>query len=203
MVKPKKASFTLDKILPYLLMTMAVIGMLASFVLTYDKIQVLKDPNYDPACNINPILSCGSVMKTEQASLLGVPNTIFGLVAFSMLFTFGALLASGAVVKKWIWLAAQVAATLGVVFMHYLFFQGVYRINAICPWCFVTWMITIPTFWYITVYNLRHQYLVLPARLSKVSAFIQKYHADILFVWYLIIFGILLEHFWYYWSTLI
>lgn len=203
MAKPQKASLTLDKILPWLLIITAVIGLLASFALTYDKIQVLKDPAYDPGCNINPILSCGSVMKTEQASLLGVPNTIFGLVAFSMLLTFGVLLASGAVFKRWIWLGAQIAATVGVVFMHYLFFQGVYRINAICPWCFVVWMITIPTFWYVTIYNLRHQYLQLPKRLSKVSAFVQKYHADILLVWYLIIFGILLEHFWYYWSTLI
>lgn len=203
MAKPQKASLTLDKILPWLLIITAVIGLLASFALTYDKIQVLKDPAYDPGCNINPILSCGSVMKTEQASLLGVPNTIFGLVAFSMLLTFGVLLASGAVFKRWIWLGAQIAATVGVVFMHYLFFQGVYRINAICPWCFVVWMITIPTFWYVTIYNLRHQYLQLPKRLSKASVFVQKYHADILLVWYLIIFGILLEHFWYYWSTLI
>ena len=203
MLKVRKNDLTLNKVLPYILIAAGIIGIIASFILTYDKIHVLSDTGYEPSCNINPILSCGSVMKTEQASLLGVPNTIFGLIAYSMLLTFGFLLAGGAKVKKWVWIGAQIAATVGLVFMHYLFFQGVYRINAICPWCFVIWMITIPTFWYITLYNLREQNIKLPVRLSKLSAFVQQHHSDILIVWYLIILGILLQHFWYYWSTLL
>lgn len=203
MTKVFKNYKTLDKTLPYILIAVGIIGIIASFSLTYDKIHVLADASYEPSCNMNPILSCGSVMKTEQASLLGVPNTIFGLVAFSMLLTFGVLLAGGARVKRWVWVSAQMAATIGVIFMHYLFFQGVYRINAICPWCFVVWMITIPTFWYITIYNLKERNIKLPERLEPVSVFLQKHHGDILLLWYLIIFGILLQHFWYYWSTLI
>lgn len=198
-----KTRLSIQNILPYVLIVAGNIGIIASFVLTYDKIHVLTDNGYEPSCNINPILSCGSVMKTEQASLLGVPNTVFGLIAFSMLLTFGFLLAGGAKVKKWVWIGAQVAATVGVIFMHYLFFQGVYRINAICPWCFAVWMITIPTFWYITIYNLKKRNIKLPKRLESVSLFVQKHHGDILLVWYLIIFGILLHRFWYYWSTLI
>lgn len=199
----QRGNASLNNVLPYILIVAGIIGIVASFALTYDKIHVLIDKGYEPSCNINPILSCGSVMKTEQASLLGVPNTVFGLIAFSMLLTFGFLLAGGAKVKRWVWIGAQFVATLGVIFMHYLFFQGVYRINAICPWCFIVWMITIPTFWYITLYNLRERNINLPAHLSKISAFMQKHHGDILLFWYLIIFGILLQHFWYYWSTLI
>lgn len=198
-----KPQLTIQKTLPYLLIAVGIIGLIASFVLTYDKIHVLANKDYVPSCNINPILSCGSVMKTEQASLLGVPNTVFGLISFSMLLTFGFLLAGGAKVKKWVWISAQVAATVGVIFMHYLFFQGVFRIHAICPWCFVVWMITIPTFWYITIYNLTERNIKLPKRLEPISLFVQKHHGDILLVWYLIIFGILLQRFWYYWSTLI
>jgi len=203
MLNMNKEQLTLQKVLPYILIVAGIIGIIASFILTYDKLQVLQDTNYQPACNINPVLSCGSVMSTEQATLLGVPNTIFGLIAFSMLFTFGVLLAAGAQVKRWVWWGAQAAALAGVVFMHYLFFQGVYRINAICPWCFVVWMITIPTFWYITLHNLREKHIRLPARLEHASEYLQNYHGELLTIWYLIIFGILLERFWYYWSTLI
>lgn len=198
-----KEKLNLNTVLPYILIAAGIVGIVASFVLTYDKIHVLQNTGYQPSCNINPILSCGSVMDTEQASLLGVPNAIFGLVAFSMLLTFGVLLASGASVKKWIWIGAQLAATTGVMFMHYLFFQGVYRINAICPWCFAIWMITIPVFWYITQYNLKERNLPMPSAMRPVSAFVQKHHGDILLVWYLVIFGILIHHFWYYWSTLL
>ena len=200
MFKAARKKLTLSVVLPYLLILVGILGCLASFALTYDKIHVLQNPNYDPGCNINPILSCGSVMKTEQASLFGVPNTVFGLMAFSMLLTFGVLLATGVKANKWVWRCAQLAAAVGVVFMHYLFFQGVYRINAICPWCFLVWMITIPAFWYITLYNLRERNIVLPA---PISAFMLKYHGEILLIWYLTIFGILLEHFWYYWSTIL
>ncbi len=186
--------------LPWLFMSTGFIGGLASFILTYDKIRVLVDPSYQPACNINPIFSCGSVMSTEQASLLGVPNTIFGLIAFTVLFTFGFMLLAGSTVQKWVWQAAQVAATIGVIFMHYLFFQAVWRIGAICPWCFVVWMITIPIFWQITLFNIKSGYISLPKR---ASAFAQKYSGEILTVWYGGIFTILLIRFWYYWSTFI
>jgi uncharacterized membrane protein len=201
--KTARKGLTLSQTLPYILMIAGVIGLLASFVLTYDKIQVLKNIGYDPPCNINPIFSCGSVMKTEQANLLGVPNTLFGIVGFTALTTVGFLFATGSLLGKRMWQMVQVVATIGVIFMHYLFFQGVYRINAICPWCFVVWMITIPVFWYITLYNLRERNIVLPGKLKKIEPFIQKNHGNILLVWYLIIFGILLEHFWYYWSTLL
>lgn len=196
---------TWQRALPYVLLIGGIIGMLASFMLTYDKIHVLQNPDYKPACNINPILSCGSVMQTEQASLLGVPNTIFGLIAFSMLTTFAFLLIAGAKVKRWIWQAAQLVATAGVIFMHYLFFEAVWRIHAICPWCFVVWMITIPIFYSITVYNLRENNLghLRWKTTNKVALFIEKYSNDLLVLWFLIIFGILLVEFWYYWSTLL
>jgi len=126
-------------------------------------------------------------MKTQQASFLGVPNSVYGLIAFSVLLTFGVLLAGGAIVKRWVWLTAQLAATIGVIFMHYLFFQAVYRIHSICPWCFVVWMTTIPVFWYVTQYNLRQRNLRCPALLRPVSAFIQKYSTDLLVLWYLAI----------------
>jgi len=203
MFKLDKKQLTLKNILPYVLIVAGLIGGIASFALTYDKIHVLQDPSYSPSCNLNPILSCGSVMKTQQASLFGVPNTIFGLIAFSMLFTFGFLLAGGAVVKRHVWLSAQFVATTGVIFMHYLFFQGVFRIHAICPWCFVVWMITIPVFWYITQYNIREKNIRLPHSLEPISSFLQKHHGDVLLMWYLAIFGILLQRFWYYWSTLL
>jgi uncharacterized membrane protein len=193
----------LPQVLPYIFIVAGIIGMLASFALTYDKIQVLQGTGYEPSCNINPIFSCGSVMISEQSNLMGVPNTIFGLIAYSMLITFGVLLAGGAKIKKWVWLSAQFAATVGVVFMHYLFVQGVYVINVICPWCFVVWMITIPVFWYLTVFNLRNGFLVVPVQLRKLSQFVQQFQHEILVVWYLIIFGILLQRFWYYWSTLL
>jgi uncharacterized membrane protein len=194
---------TLQQTLPYILIFGGLIGAIASLTLTYDKLQVLQNPAYDPACNINPIFSCGSVMLTEQASLLGVPNTIFGLAAFSALITFGIMLLAGSRPKRWLWQAAQMFALAGVVFMHYLFFQSAFRIMAICIWCFATWVVTIPIFWYLTLYNLRESNITLPNTLKSAGNFAQKHHADILVIWYIVILLVLLKQFWYYWSTLL
>lgn len=190
-----------------LLLVCAAIGFGASFVLTIDKIKILQDPSFVPSCNINPIFSCGSVMATEQASLLGVPNTIFGLIAFTMLGMLGLFLLAGARLPRWLWLLVQLAALGGLLFMHYLFFQGVYRIGAICPWCFTVWMVTIPAFLYITRYNLVSGNLRLSWQMSRQMRAAGTWFAGhaglVLILWYLMIFGILLQHFWYYWSTLL
>ncbi|NCW34490.1 MAG: hypothetical protein EBV91_00640 [Actinobacteria bacterium] len=37
------------------LLLAAIAGFLASFVLTIDKLKILKDSNYKPSCNINAV----------------------------------------------------------------------------------------------------------------------------------------------------
>ncbi len=199
----KKKQITLQQTLPYIFIIAGIVGCIAAFALTYDKIQVLKSSSYIPSCNINPILSCGSVMKTEQASLLGVPNTIFGLMGFTALIVVGAVLATGSKLRKELWLIINAAALAGFGFFVYLFFQGVYRINAVCPFCFAVWMVVPPVLWYTTLYNLREGNFGSKLAKGKTNQFMQKHHGDIMLTWYLFVFGLLLTHFWYYWKTLI
>jgi uncharacterized membrane protein len=199
----KSSPRTLVRILPYILIFTSLVGLLASFALTYDKLQILQNPDYEPSCSINPIFSCGSVMLSDQANLFGVPNTIFGLMAFTALLSFGVMLLAGATFRRWMWVLAELAALIGVLFMHYLFFQSAFRIMAICIWCFTVWMITIPIFWYLTVYNLQQKYIILPKQLVGVGKAIQRQHGTILIAWYAILFAILLVQFKYYWSTLL
>lgn len=197
--------YTWQRALPYVLLLCGMLGLIASFALTYDKIHVLQDASYRPGCNLNPVLSCGSVMQTSQAMLFGVPNTIFGLAAFGMLSMFGLAILAGAQFKRWLWLGALGMAAMGVAFMHYLFFQSVFRIHAICPWCFLVWMVTIPVFFGILLHTLRAGYLKSQrlAWLKPVARFINNYSTDLLVLWYAAIFAVLLIKFWYYWQTLL
>ena len=43
-----------------------------------EKIEILINPDYVPSCSLNPVLSCGSVMITPQASAFGFPNSLIG-----------------------------------------------------------------------------------------------------------------------------
>lgn len=198
---PKKLD-TLGAKLPYIFLIAATIGLIASFTLTYDKVHYLKDPSYVPACNINPILSCGSVMATQQADLLGLPNTVFGIAGFSVLFFVGLVLATGSKLSKRIWQLLNLGILAGFLFFIYLFFQGVYRINVICPYCFLVWLVMPPLLLYTSLYNLQSGNISLGLS-QKTKNFLLRYHLEILASWYVIFFAILLTHFWYYWKTLI
>jgi uncharacterized membrane protein len=196
----KKRPLTLEITLPYILLVGSIIGLIAAFVLTYDKIHVLQDPTYRPPCNINPIISCGSVMEKPQANLLGVPNTIYGLIGFSALATVAGLLIAGVKLPRRIWQLIEVGVTAGLLFAGYLFFQGVFRIHAICPYCFLIWVTMPAVFWYTSLYNLRQGYLTLR---SGTTIFLNKHHGDVLLAWYVLFLGLLVVKFWYYWSTLL
>jgi hypothetical protein len=120
-----------------------------------------------------------------------------------MLFAFGLALLAGAKFKRWLWLTINVGALGGFLFFVYLFFQAVFRIHAICPFCFGIWMITPPVLWYTTLYNIREKNLRLTFLKPKLKDGILKNHGQILFCWYLLVFLTLLTKFWYYWKTLV
>ena len=59
----------------------SLLGIVASLVLSIDAIELAKDPTADLSCNINSVISCGTVGASWQASLLGFPNALLGLIA--------------------------------------------------------------------------------------------------------------------------
>jgi uncharacterized membrane protein len=200
-VKQNKSKF--DRFLPWLLVIGGFLGLIAAFVLTMEKFTLLQNPAYQPSCNLNPVLSCGSVIRTPQASAFGFPNPIIGLVSYGVVITVGMALLAGAIFKRWFWIGLQLGTLFGVSFVHWLAFQSIYRINALCVYCMVVWTVTIPMFWYTLLYNLRHGHIKTPLSLEKVVTFAQKHHLDILVTWYLLFILAILTHFWYYWQTLI
>lgn len=202
--KPKpKPGKTLVQGIGVLLAILGFIGFLASADLSIEKVHLLKDPSYEPTCNISPLLSCGSVMSTSQAEAFGFPNPFIGVAGFAIVTTVGMALLAGATFKRWFWLGLQAGTVFGVVFIHWLAYQSIYNIGALCPYCMVVWSVTIPTFWYVLLYNIRQGHIKLPEKLAGVNRFAQKHHGDILLFWYALILLAILTHFWYYWKTLI
>lgn len=186
------------KYYPWLLIIGGIIGILAAGILIVEKIALLKHPDMALGCDINPIVACGSVINTPQASAFGFPNPIIGLVGFGVVLTTGMAMLAGAQFKRWYWLGLQAGTIFGVSFIHWLFFESVYRIHALCPYCMVVWSVTIPIFLYTTLWNLRQGYLRTPKSLKKVVAFAQANHPTILLLWYVTIAGLILKHFWYF-----
>jgi len=145
-----------------------IIGIAASIELIVQKIAVLKNPDFVPNCDINPVLSCGSVISTEQASLFGFPNPVLGVIGFTIVIMFGALLFAGVELPRTMWLGLNFGALLGMVFVIWLVSQSLYVIGALCPWCMVVWAITIPIFWQVTTDNLSSKRLSLGKSFSEI-----------------------------------
>ena len=152
----------------WILVIGGLIGIFASIELIVQKIGVLSNPDYVPNCDINPILSCGSVISTDQASLFGFPNPILGVIGFTVVVLFGVLLFAGIELPRWMWLGLNAGALAGMIFVIWLVGQSLYVIGALCPWCMVVWSITIPIFWQVTTDNLAGGRISLGSSLSEI-----------------------------------
>lgn len=193
----------LDRTVRWVLLVAGLVGGLASFVLTVEKIALLADPSYVPTCSINPVLSCGSIMSTGQAELFGFPNPLLGLIGFAALTTTGVVLLTGARLPRWYWLGLQLGATLGIVFVGWLVFESLYDIGALCPYCMVVWAVVIPGFWYLTLANLTSGRLGQGLARSRGVSVLAENHAVVLLALYVLVIGLALQRFWDYWSSLL
>jgi uncharacterized membrane protein len=142
----------------------ACLSLTASFVLSIDAVRLAGDPAANLSCNINSVLNCGTVANSWQAHLLGFPNAFLGLVAEPVVITIAVASLGGARFPRWFMFAAQVVYTVGVIFAYWLFYQSMFNIGALCPWCLLVTASTTLVFSTLTHVNIRDGNLFLPAR---------------------------------------
>ena len=193
----------LDRYLPWLMVIAGAIATLASIMLAIEVFDRLKDPSFVPVCNLNPILSCTSVADSTQAHAFGFPNYFIGIAGYAAVMVIGVAMLAGGRFKRWFWRIVEVGLLLATAFLTWLQFETLYRIGALCVFCMIVWAMTIPVFWYVSLYNFRQGHIGTPSRARRAANFAQRHHGDILLIWFLIIIALILKRFWYYWSTLI
>ena len=174
-----------------------VAGLASALTLTVEKITMLSNPSYVPSCSINPVLSCGSVMVTPQASAFGFPNPLIGIVGFTVVVVTGVLAVGRIPLPRWYWLGLAGGTAVGVVFVHWLIFQSLYRIGALCPYCMVVWAVTIPLL--VVVSSIALQ----PLGGQAVARVLYSWRWSLVALWFAALILLIIVRFWYYWSTLI
>jgi uncharacterized membrane protein len=174
-----------------------VLGLAASVTLTIEKIEILIDPDYVPSCSLNPVLSCGSVMVTPQASAFGFPNSLMGIVAFSVVLVTGVLAITKVDLPRWYWAGLAIGSLLGTVFVHWLAWQSLYSIGALCPYCMVVWAVTIPLLVVAT------SIAAAPATSNGVVRALHTWRWSLVALWFTGLILLILVRFWDYWSTLL
>lgn len=173
------------------------VGLVASLVLTIEKFAVLADPTYRPSCSINPVISCGSIMTSWQADLFAFPNPLLGLMGFAVVLTTAVATLAGADLPRWYWNGLFTGLSAAVAFVHWLIFQSLYRIGALCPYCMVVWLVTVLAWWYCLLH------IEAAGRPTRWRELLFRHHSVLPTVWVLTILTFVVEAFWPYWQTLI
>jgi len=195
MTKPKKERPTkLSKsFIAWALIIGGAIALFASFILSIETVEYIKNPTADLSCSINPIVTCTSVIDTPQGNTFGFMNPILGLIIYSVLIMFGASMLFKAKYPKWVWTVAQLGALGMLVFVHWLIYTSIYDLGSLCPYCMVTWVASIPIMLYITIRAI--DIGVWGDRAKPVENFLHKYHYSVLFVWFALIFLLIVKQF--------
>ncbi|GAA1483268.1 vitamin K epoxide reductase family protein [Brachybacterium fresconis] len=178
------------------------IGLVMAVVLLIEKIALIEDPSYVPSCSLNPVLSCGSVMDTPQASAFGIPNPILGIAGFAAVLALGLAFLAGARVARWMSVLIQAGVTFAALFVQWLIGQSLYEIEALCPYCMVVWAVTIPLFWFTTIHHLRDLADRFTPAIRRAALLVIEFRVPVLVAWYLVILALIAVKFWDYWSTL-
>jgi uncharacterized membrane protein len=144
----------------------AGLSLIASFVLSIDAVRLAADPTVDLSCNINSVISCGTVGTSWQAHLFGFPNAFLGLIAEPVVITIAVASLGGVRFPRWFMFTAQIVYTIGLIFAYWLFYQAMFNIGALCPWCLLVTVSTTLVFTTLTHVNIRDGNLFLPPRVQ-------------------------------------
>ncbi|UYQ61097.1 vitamin K epoxide reductase family protein [Streptomyces peucetius] len=188
--------------LAWLLVVTGAAGVLAAWVITIDKFKILEakvaGTTFTPGCSLNPVVSCGSVMESDQASVFGFPNPMLGLVTYGIVICVGMSLLAGARFPRWYWLTFNAGTLFGVGFCTWLMQQSLYEINALCLWCCLAWVATILMFWYVTSHNVRHGLLPAP---TWVRGFLDEFTWVVPVLHIGVIGMLILTRWWDFWTS--
>ena len=172
----------------------AIISLSAAFILSMDAIELARNPGAALSCSINIIINCATVASHPTASLFGFPNSFLGLIAEPIVITVAIAGLAGVRFPRLFMFVAQIFYTLGFIFAYYLFFVGIFVIQALCPWCLLVTISTTLVLFSITRYNIRENNLYLTGKTeSRLRKFIDKdYDKLILFSLILMLFVIII-----------
>ena len=119
-------------------------------------------------------------------------------MSFTVVLVTGVLALAKVNLPRWYWAGLAAGSLLGAAFVHWLIFQSLYRIGALCPYCMVVWAVTIPLLVVVTTIAAQSQH--------SDNAVIRTLHTwrwSLVTLWFTAVVLLILERFWNYWSTLI
>ena len=187
----------------WLMIVLGAVGLIGSAALVIERVAVASDPDYVPACSINPILTCTSAMLSPQGEIFGFPNPLLGVAGFPVVVATGAAMLAGARMQRWYWTGMWLGGLGAILFMHWLIYESLVNIQALCPYCMVIWAATTPLFAAVSAYALPRGALGDRVARSTVVGDLIALRWWLVALWFVVLAALIGITFWDYWSTLL
>lgn len=166
---PDAQTHTRPRALAVWLIVAGAVGWWAAFSLTVERFHSLMNPDEALGCDFGIVVQCKANLLSWQGSVFGFPNPILGLAGWVAPIVVGVAILAGARFARWFWLLFEAGMLFAFCFVIWLISQSIYVLGTLCPWCMVTWIVTIPTFYAVTLHILRSGTVPLPARVRSAA----------------------------------
>lgn len=143
------------------------VGWWAAFSLLSERLRLLADPTATATCDFSVLIQCGKNLDSWQGSLFGFPNPILGVAGWVAPIVVGMALLAGARFARWFWWLFTAGLTAAFAFVIWLIIQSIYVLGTLCPWCMVTWVALIPTYYAVLIHVLRTGIVPAPGGLRR------------------------------------
>ena len=195
--------FKPSKSMAWLWICFGIIGWIAAFALTIEKIHVLEHPGDALSCDLNVFISCKSVMASWQSHILGFPNPLIGVAGFAIPVTVGFAVLAGARLEQWFYRLMVAGFGMAFVFVLWLSTQSIFAINVLCPYCMLAWFGTIPLFWHTLLWALSEDIIEGPVSLAPFFDWAHKRAWLFTLGTEVVLAAIIVAHFWDAWPATI
>lgn len=118
-----------------LMVSGAVIGLVASFLQMLEKIQLLKQADAILICDLGGAFSCSNVLNAWQSSVFGFPNSLMCMVFFTVFGVIGLVGLAGGVVSRGVRFGIHALALFVLAFALWFLAQSIYVIGSLCILC--------------------------------------------------------------------
>jgi len=108
----------------------SVIGLGVSIYLTVEHYT----GNATLACSSNGTIDCAKVTTSPESKIIGIPVAVLGLPFFVAMVAAN-LPAAWRSTLPWLRLGRLLSVGVGIVFVLYLVYVELFRVDAICLWC--------------------------------------------------------------------
>jgi hypothetical protein len=99
----------------------------------------------------------------------------------------GAALLAHARFDRWFRIVFNLGIVGAMALVIFLITTSIFVLGTLCPWCMVTWIVTIPVFWMVTLNSLRDGTIPVPPRARAFFATAYGWVPAITIISYLII----------------